>query len=84
MILYTCSHPNEIEQYLKLFTENGINFKYINENLDVPTDLNGYGNYDKKPYFNVLFEDKAGFDAEIEWQEIHAYFKTKVEYETLD
>jgi hypothetical protein len=78
MILYTCSHPHEIEQYLKFFTENGINFKYVNENLDVATDLNGYGNYDKKPYFNVVFEDKAGFDAEVEWAKIHRYFKKRV------
>jgi len=81
MILYTCSHPHEVEQYLKFFTENGIVFKYVNENLDVPTDLNGYGNYDTKPYFNVLFEDKAGFDAEVEWAKIHRFFTKKLKNE---
>jgi hypothetical protein len=70
MILYTCSHPHEIEEYLTMFRENDIYFKFVNENLDVPTNINGYGNYDKKPYFNVLFEDKAGFDAETDWFEV--------------
>ena len=68
MIIYTCSHPHEIQEYVKLFEENGIHFKFINENPEVETQLNGYGCYDKKPYMNVLFEDKAGFDAEIEWK----------------
>lgn len=72
MILYTCSHPHEIDEYLELFKENDIHFQYVNENPEVPTDINGYGNYDKKPYMNVLFEDKAGFDPENDWAEVYA------------
>lgn len=72
MILYTCSHPHEIDEYLELFKENDIHFQYVNENPEVPTDTNGYGNYDKKPYMNVLFEDKAGFDPENDWAEVYA------------
>jgi hypothetical protein len=71
MILYTCSHPHEIEEYIELFKANNINFQFVNENPEVPTDPNGYGCYDKKPYMNVLFEDKAGFDPKIEWQEVY-------------
>ncbi len=70
LIMYTCSHPHEIEQYLELFEENGIHFKYVNENPEVLTDHNGYGYYEKKFYFNVLFEDKAGFDAENDWYDV--------------
>lgn len=69
-VLYTCSHPNEIEEYMVLFGEAGIKFDYVNENPEVKTEVNGYGCYDKKPYMNVLFEDKAGFDAETEWKEV--------------
>lgn len=70
MFLYTCSHPHEIEEYLVLFKKFDINFKYVNENPEVKTEKEGYGNYDKKPYMNVLFEDKAGFNPETEWQEV--------------
>jgi hypothetical protein len=70
MIIYTCSHPHEIEQYKELFEANGIHFKYVNENPEVLTDRDGYGYYEKKFYFNVLFEDKAGFDAENDWYEV--------------
>jgi hypothetical protein len=68
MVLYTCSHPHEIEQYIEFFKQNNIEFKYINENPEVKTQVDGYGCYDKKPYINVLFEDKCGFDPETEWE----------------
>ncbi len=77
MCLYTCSHPHEIEEYIKLFKLNNINFKYINENPEVKTQLDGYGCYDKKPYMNVLFEDKASFDAETEWEIVLNYLINK-------
>jgi hypothetical protein len=77
MIIYTCSHPHEIEQYIEFFEKNNIRFKYVNENPEVKTQTNGYGCYDKKPYMNVLFEDKAGFDAETEWEPVLALMKSK-------
>lgn len=77
MFLYTCSHPHEIEEYLQLFKKFDIDFKYVNENPEVQTEKEGYGNYDKKPYMNVLFEDKAGFNPEVEWQEVYDLLKTK-------
>ncbi len=77
MVIYTCSHPHEIAEYVELFKKNDIQFKYINENPEVETQLNGYGCYDKKPYMNVLFEDKAGFDPEVEWKEVLEYLQTK-------
>ena len=64
-ILFTCSHPEEIVVYQEHFASHDIYFDYVNENPDV---LNlKYGHYDKKPYFNVLFEDKAGFDPLEDW-----------------
>ena len=74
LIMYTCSHPHEIVKYVEYFKESGIVFDYINENPEVKTDLNGYGNYDKKPYMSVLMDDKAGFDGETDWLEIIKYF----------
>lgn len=67
-ILYTCSHPDQIDQYLDYFKENGIHFEYVNANPEVISK--NYGYFKKKPYFNVLFEDKAGFDAHEDWKEV--------------
>ena len=68
MILYTCSHPHEIEKYREFFEEHQIHFDYANENPEV--ESRGYGCYDHKPYFNVLFEDKAGFDPQSDWTKV--------------
>jgi len=70
--LFTCSYPQEIKRYKKFFKENGIIFKYANKNPDVEDTTYGY--YEDKPYFNVLFEDKAGFDGENDWLQIKKYF----------
>lgn len=67
-ILYTCSYPNEIKQYLEYFEQHGIHFDYVNENPEVADG--GYGYYRDKFYFNVLMDDKAGFDGETDWLEI--------------
>lgn len=66
LILYTCSHPREIDQYLDYFRTHEIHFEFVNENPEVGNGA--YGCYDDKPYFNVLFEDKAGFDPEQDWK----------------
>ena len=66
MIMYTCSHPFEISRYLEFFEHHDIHFNYVNENPEVSNQR--YGCYDKKPYFNLLFEDKAGFEAENDWK----------------
>lgn len=73
LILYTCSHPNEIEQYLEFFKQNDINFKYVNENKDVPNA--DYGYYTDKFYFSVLLEDKAGMDPRCDWFRIKEVLK---------
>jgi hypothetical protein len=71
MALYTCSYPKEVERYLNFFMKNDIIFKYVNTNPEVPNTA--YGCYEHKPYFNVLFEDKAGFDAVTDWKALRAY-----------
>ncbi|MBK7653117.1 MAG: hypothetical protein IPJ20_23605 [Flammeovirgaceae bacterium] len=71
-ILYTCSYPNEIEQYVSYFNANGIHFDYVNENPDVADG--SYGYYKEKFYFNVLMDDKAGFDGETDWLTIKRNF----------
>jgi len=64
-ILYTCSYPKEIEQYHEFFATHGIRFDYVNENPEVTNG--GYGYYEDKFYFNVLLDDKAGFDGNHDW-----------------
>ena len=65
MVMYTCSHPVEIDDYLSFFKENDINFDFVNENPE--TTNTKYGDFTKKPYMNVILDDKAGFEAKRDW-----------------
>lgn len=62
LILWTSSHKSSVEEYIKVFEQNGIHFDYVNENPEVKND--DLGNFDKKLYFNIGIDDKFGFDAE--------------------
>jgi hypothetical protein len=65
--LYTSSHPKDIIEYLK----DGI---YFQLNGDNPMEKNSdYACFDKKPYFNVLLDDKAGFEPEKDWEDLWCY-----------
>lgn len=77
MFLYTCSHKHEIKKYEVFFKENGIKFQSVNKNPAV--ENNDLGCYDDKPYFNLLLDDKAGFDCENDWLSIYNWFTTKKE-----
>lgn len=81
-LLFTCSLPEDVPLYLELFKSNGIHFDYVNENPEVKNQ--GYGHYDKKPYFNVLFEDKAGFDPLQDWDEVLKLLKESYELEEIE
>jgi len=76
MIMSTSSYPEEIKTYIKQFDKDNIHFNYINENPDISTNKGSYGFYEKKFYFNVNLDDKAGFDPEIDWELIYNYLST--------
>lgn len=76
MILYTCSHDYQIRHYVNLLEEYSIEFDYINVNPEIGE--NDFGCYDKKPYFDVYLDDKAGFDAENEWEDIFNFLRTSI------
>lgn len=73
MILWTCSYPKEIQKYLDIFSEKDIHFQHVNKNPVISSNMGNFGYYEEKFYFNVLFEDKAGFDPTSEWEEIYKY-----------
>lgn len=77
MILHTASFPEELKFYVDLFDKNDIYFKYFNENPEICGENGSFGNYEKKFYFNVLFEDKAGFFPE-DWKDV---YEIMLEYE---
>jgi hypothetical protein len=72
LILWTSSHNDAISDILDELSEKGIVFDYVNENPEcVSTDIL---NVEKKPYFDLLFDDKAGFNGDEDWSVVEKCF----------
>lgn len=67
-ILWTSSHDYAIDEITKWLLEHQIEFTYVNENPEVIG--NDLLNVDRKLYFDVLLEDKAGFNGMTDWKVI--------------
>lgn len=74
LLLYTCSYPDEISEYLSFFELHGIKFRYVNKNPEAADNKHGF--FQDKPYFNVLLEDKAGFEGDTDWLPINQLIQT--------
>jgi len=73
-ILWTSSYPDELEIYKKYFKKDNIKFDFIGENPDINNEKGSFGYYKDKHYFNVLADDKCGFEPERDWKFLYDYF----------
>jgi len=73
LILWTSSFPEEIKDFLKEFELDKIHFDAVNENPGISSKAGNFGYYEQKFYFNVLFDDKAGFNPNVEWKQVYDY-----------
>jgi hypothetical protein len=70
LILYTSTHDKDIKPYLDLLAAVGIYPDFVNENPLCPsTEL---ADFSKKFYFDILIDDKAGFDPDSDWNKLAA------------
>jgi hypothetical protein len=61
LILWSSSHIDEIECVRTWLQGFDIKFDFVNEN---PLEANtSYADFSKKPYFSIVLDDKAGFEA---------------------
>ena len=68
LILWTSSHKKYVKAFMKELKEYEIDFKYFNSNPECKNTETG--DFRKKFYFNVILDDKAGFEPEKDWGEI--------------
>jgi len=59
LVLWTCSHADDIQTLVDWLRTRGIVFCYVNENPEVADSR--LSCYEKKPYMNIVLDDKAGF-----------------------
>lgn len=65
LILWTSSYPAPISKILDNLEKEGVVFDFVNENRDCPNDK--LCSFDKKFYFNILLDDKAGLEGDKDW-----------------
>jgi hypothetical protein len=70
LALYTCCYELDTNVYVTRLKELDINIKSVNT---TPIENTTHGCFDKKPYFSILIDDKAGFDPS-EWNDVLDYF----------
>lgn len=75
IILWSSVHPEEMSNIIEFFREQGIVVHDFNKNIREKS--NDVSCFDKKFYFSVLLDDKAGFDPDTDWDAIAYYLQTK-------
>lgn len=65
LILWTSSFDDEVVEVLEWLGEYHIHFDYVNGNPECQNTE--YADFYHKPYFNILIDDKAGFEPETDW-----------------
>lgn len=80
LILWTSTSDDRANEYKNAFQKEGhIVFDQFNENKEVAnTD---YADFSKKPYFNIIIDDKAGFDATTDWTELKNHLESEMDNE---
>lgn len=78
MYMYTGTPEDLRVEYFDFFNGDGIYMSPDQKGTMALMNIqnNEFQNFDDKPYFNVLLEDKAGFDPKIDWLDILIYLKT--------
>ena len=79
LILWTSCDDDRAFQYLNEFEKFGIEFSYFNSNPEVQNTT--YARFESKFYFNIILDDKAGFDALSDWQEIIEYLDFEEDFQ---
>jgi len=72
LIMWTGSTDKDIKRYADMLMSRGIKFDFFNENpLEPSTELSDFS---KKFYFNLVFDDKAGFYPSEDWSIVYDFF----------
>lgn len=76
LILFTSTYEKDLVPFFSWCSQNNIVFKYLNENPECESSKTG--DFSKKFYFNVLFDDRAGFEPETDWPVLNSFFDSLV------
>lgn len=76
LILWSSSNKEGLDYYEKELAKNNIKFDHVNCNPEV--NNTDYADFTDKPYFNVIIDDKAGFNYNFDWRLLQSYLNEEV------
>ena len=82
IILWSSSHNSSIINVKNDLLGLGVRVDFINCNPDCPST--NICNFDEKFYFDILLDDKAGFEPQVDWCPIYHFLRNKENYLGLD
>ncbi len=65
LILWTSSYEEKMIPVMKWLRELGVSFTYFNENPECGNTT--YGDFRRKFFYDVMLDDRAGFNPETDW-----------------
>jgi len=74
IIIWSCLHERDKPGILEQFNKVGIKVSAINNNPFEQS--NSVSSFHEKPYFSVLFDDKAGFNPDEDWKNVYENFSS--------
>ena len=81
IILWSSAHDEEQDAICRFFHDEGIHVGAFNAN---PFERNTKtGCFDKKFYFSILLDDKAGFDPDTDWEMIINFYLARASDESI-
>jgi hypothetical protein len=71
LILWTSTQQDHAQMYKALLADNLVTIHYINENPECKN--NNYADFSEKFCFDLLIDDKAGFEPEDDWEKLYEF-----------
>lgn len=75
LIMWTSAYTPDLVRLREFFELEGVSFDYSCENPKIRNTETGY--FNKKFYFSILLDDKAGFDPDNDWRKIYNFLLKK-------
>jgi len=82
LILWTATPIDRLITVFKWLIDNGISFDFLNGNTHAKSTSRS--DFEKKFYFSVLLDDRAGFEPETDWTLIKNELVRLGEWKTVD
>ena len=76
LILWTSSNNKELNKCREVLESAGVKISFVNENPICQN--NDYCNFSSKFCFDILLDDKAGFDPENDWDAILEFVENSI------